>query len=103
MRLRFLKVVAVGRGQYLAGTEAEVEDQHAAELYVAQGEAEVVGEVPPGFGDTLKRRFPAHSAAHSPQSMVRPGVVTAVPGAEGRGEGSKSQVPGPKSQKTANS
>src|ERR1051326_1082442 len=46
MKLSFKRTVALKRGYYLAGTEHDIADRHAAELYVARGDAVVVGEQP---------------------------------------------------------
>jgi hypothetical protein len=68
MRLKFKRATAAGREIYQAGKEYEVKDQHAAELYVAHGYAEVVGAAPANNGDTLKRGHPAEPKAPKPQA-----------------------------------
>jgi hypothetical protein len=66
MKLSFLKTVMAGKMIYQAGTEHEVEDRHAAEVYVACGEARPVD--PQEAGDL--RSTLGKSKVQSPKSKV---------------------------------
>jgi hypothetical protein len=76
MRLKFSRAVAAGREVYLAGKEYEVKDQHAAEVYVSHGYAEVVGTAPANMGETLKRGHPASEPKPGPAPASTPKAPT---------------------------
>lgn len=72
MKLKFLKTVALKRGYYFAGTVHDIADRHAAELYVAHGDAEVVGSAPDNMRSTLgpAPKNPPPAPAAKPQAST---------------------------------